>query len=42
MNFGYQGVKGSTRLTLAVTFIAGIIQLVLLYIGLTKVKKTRS
>ncbi|QHS59528.1 hypothetical protein [Chitinophaga agri] len=42
MNFGYQGVKGSTRLTLAITFIAGIIQLVLLYIGLTKVKKIRS
>jgi len=43
LNFGYQtGGKSSSRLTLAITFGAGIIQLLLLYIGLTKAKKIRS
>jgi hypothetical protein len=42
LNFGDKGVKGSTRLTLAVTFGTGIIQLMLLFIGLSKEKKIRS
>lgn len=42
LNFGDKGVKGSTRLTLAVTFGTAIIQLMLLFIGLSKAKKIRS
>jgi hypothetical protein len=33
--------RSAVRLTLAITFIAGIIQLILLYIGLLKAKKIR-
>lgn len=42
LNFGDKGVKGSARLTLAVTFGAAIIQLILLFIGLSKAKKVHS